>query len=114
LVFFSVFTVPAAAIAASGFLGYGVIDAWRERGSRAQLRSGPGEPGGGLMNERYSPIGHDQSPRSTCPDSTLPDRTRLDRTRTDLWSRRPQPGRPHPSRRDARTPRGIRPVPHAV
>jgi DUF1707 SHOCT-like domain len=112
--FFAVCAVPAAAIAVSGFLGYGIIDAWQERGSRAQLRSGPGEPGGGLKNERYSPIGHGQSPRSTYPDSTLPDRTRPDRTRADLRIRRPQPGRPHPSRRDARTPRGIRPVPDAV
>jgi hypothetical protein len=112
--FFAVCAVPAAAIAVSGFLGYGIIDAWHERGSRAQLRSGPGEPGGGLKNERHSPIGHGQSPRSTCPDSTLPDRTRPDRTRADLRIRRPQPGRPHPSRRDARTPRGIRPVPDAV
>jgi Domain of unknown function (DUF1707) len=112
--FFAVLAVPGAAIAVSGFLGYGIIDAWHERGSRAQLRSGPGEPGGGLKNERYSPIGHGQSPRSTCPDSTLPDRTRPDQTRADLRIRRPQPGRPHPSRRDARTPRGIRPVPDAV
>jgi DUF1707 SHOCT-like domain len=114
LIFFGVLAVPGAAIAVSGFLGYGIIDAWHERGSRAQLRSGPGEPGGGLENERHSLIGHGQSPRSTRPDSTLPDRTRPDRTRADLRIRRPQPGRPHPSRRDARMARGIRPVPDAV
>jgi DUF1707 SHOCT-like domain len=104
--FFAVLAVPGAAIAVSGFLGYGVIDAWQERRSRAQLRSGPDGGDAG--------IGHGQSPRSTGPDSTLPDRARPDRTRADLRIRRPQPGRPHPSRRDARTSRGIRPVPHAV
>jgi hypothetical protein len=111
LAFFGTLAVPGAAIAVSGFLGYGVIDAWQERRSRAQLRSGPGGGNAG--------IGHGQPPRNACPDSTLPDRarpdrTRTDRTRTDLRIRRPQPGRPHPSRRDARTPRGIQPVPDAV
>ena len=38
-----------AAIAASGFLGYGIIDAVRERNTREQLASGPGpgRPGDG-------------------------------------------------------------------
>jgi hypothetical protein len=67
LLFFAVFAVPAAAIAASGFLGYGVIDAWQERRSRAQLRSGSGQSDGGLGNERYSPVGHGQSPPTTRP-----------------------------------------------
>jgi Domain of unknown function (DUF1707) len=104
--FFAVLAVPGAAIAVSGFLGYGVIDAWQERRSRAQLRSGPG--GGDAR------IGHGQPLSSTCPDSTLPDRARPDRTRADLRIRRPHPGRPRPSRPEARTPRGIRPVPDAV
>jgi hypothetical protein len=103
--FLAFLAVPGAAIAVSGFLGYGVIDAWQERRSRAQLGSGPGGD---------ARIGPGQSPRSNCPDSTLPDRTRPDRTRADLRIRRPQPGRPHPCRRDARTPRGIGPVPDAV
>ena len=61
LAFIAVYAVPAAVIAVSGFLGYGVIDAWQERRSRPQLRSGPGQPGGGLGNEGYSPIGRGQS-----------------------------------------------------
>jgi Domain of unknown function (DUF1707) len=44
LMFFAVYAVPWAAIAVSGFLGYGVIDAWQQRRSRPQLRSGPGLP----------------------------------------------------------------------
>jgi hypothetical protein len=36
-----------AAIAASGFLGYGIIDAVRERNTREQLASGPGPGDGG-------------------------------------------------------------------
>jgi hypothetical protein len=111
---FAVYGVPAAAIAVSGFLGYGVIDAWQERLSRPQLRPGPGQPGGGLGNERHSPISHGQSSPSTRADPTLQDRTHPDQTRTDLRIRRPQPGRPHPSGRSSRTPRGIRPVPDAV
>jgi hypothetical protein len=110
----AVYAVPAAAIAVSGFLGYGVIDAWQERRSRPQLRPGPGQPGGGLGNERRSPIGHGQSPPSTRPGPTLQDRTHPDQTRTDLRIRRPQPGRLHPSRRSSLAPRGIRPVPDAV
>jgi hypothetical protein len=109
LMFFAVYAIPWAAIAVSGFLGYGVIDAWQQRRSRPQLRSGPGQPGGGLGNERHSPVGHGQSPASTRPDPAHQDRTHPDRTHTDLRIRRPQPGRPHP-----RTPRGIRPVPDAA
>jgi hypothetical protein len=109
LVLFAVYSVPAAAIAVSGFLGYGVIDAWQERRSRAQLPPGPGQPGGGPGNERNSPVGHGQPPPSTRPDPALQDRTQRDRTRTDLRIGRPQPGRPHPSGRSSRTPRGIQP-----
>jgi Domain of unknown function (DUF1707) len=119
LVLFAVYSVPAAAIAVSGFLGYGVIDAWQERRSRPQLRSGPGQPGGGLGNERHSPVGHGQSPASTCPDPALQDpalqdRTHPDQTRTDLRIDRAQPGWPHPSGRSSRAPRGIRPVLDAI
>jgi len=114
LTFCAAFAVPTAAIAASGFLGYGVIDAWQERRSRAQLRSGPGQPGRELGNERYSPARHGQPPPRTCAGSTLASRTRPDQTRTDLRIRRPQPGRPHPSEWGTRTPPGIRPVPDAV
>lgn len=114
LAFIAVYAVPAAVIAVSGFLGYGVIDAWQERRSRPQLRSGPGQPCGGLGNEGYSPIGRGQSSPSTRPDPALQDRTRPDRTHTDLRIRGPQPGLPHPSGRNPRAPRGIRPVPDGV
>ena len=114
LLFFAVFAVPAAAIAVSGFLGYGVIDAWQERRSRAQLRSGPGQSDGGLGNERYSPVGHGQSPPTTRPDRALPDPTLPDRTRADLRSDSSRPGRPHSSGWGARKPCGVRPVPDAV
>jgi hypothetical protein len=113
LMFFAIFAVPAAPIGVSGFLGYGVIDAWQQRRSRAQLRRGPGQSGRGLGNERYRPVGHGPSSPRTRPDPALRDRTRRDQTRTDLRMRRPQPG-PCPSGRSSRAPRGIRPVLDAI
>jgi DUF1707 SHOCT-like domain len=41
-----------AAIAASGFLGYGIIDAARERNTRQRLASGSGPGGGGAAGGR--------------------------------------------------------------
>ena len=41
LVPLAVLAFVAAVIAASGFLGYGVVDAWQERQSRRQLPPGP-------------------------------------------------------------------------
>ena len=42
-IFLAFFSVVAAVIAASGLLGYGVIDAWQEHRSRGQLPSRPGQ-----------------------------------------------------------------------
>ena len=70
----------AAVIAASGFLGYGVVDAWQERRARGQLPPRPGRSGRGLDSRQAGRAGHDPSP-SDGP---------ADRTRADLRARRPQ------------------------
>jgi Domain of unknown function (DUF1707) len=93
----------AAAIAASGFLGYGVVDAWQQRRSRGQLpprrRDGRGLEGG-----RPGSTGRDPAPPPA----------RTDQTRVDLRTRRPGRDRRHPSGRGFRMPRGTRPIPGAV
>jgi len=61
-----------ALIAASGFFGYGILDAWQERRSRGQLPRTPGQ-------------GH-QGPDGRPPDDAAPGgitRTRADRSRAD-------------------------------
>jgi hypothetical protein len=97
------FSGVAAVIAASGFLGYGVVDAWQERRSRGQLpprrRDGRGLEGG-----RSGTTGRDPG---------LPG-VRPGQTRADLRTDRPGRDRRHPSGRVARTPRGIRPAPGAA
>jgi Domain of unknown function (DUF1707) len=93
----------AAVIAASGFLGYGVVDAWQERSSRGQLPP-PRRGGRGLADERSAGTGSDPA---------LPG-ARPDQTHADLRTHRPGRDRRHPSRRGSRAPRGIRPVPDAV
>ena len=91
-----------ALIAASGFFGYGILDAWQERRSRGQLppRSGQGRQGseGRLPSDDAGPTGI--SP------------TRADRTRAD--SRACQPGRDrrHPSGRGIPVP--VRPLPNTA
>jgi len=104
LAFLAFFPVVAAVIAASGFLGYGVVDAWQEHRSRRQLPPRPGRDGRGLEGGR---------PDSTGRDPALP-RARPDQTRTDMRTHSPRSGRLHSSRRSARAPRGIRPVPGAA
>ena len=42
-IFLAFLSLIAAVIAASGFLGYGVVDAWQEHRSRGQLPSPPGQ-----------------------------------------------------------------------
>jgi hypothetical protein len=69
----------AAVIAASGFLGYGVVDAWEQRRSRSQLPPRPRQHGRGLEDER---------PLSTERDPALPG-ARPDQTRVDLRTHRP-------------------------
>ena len=90
-----------ALIAASGFFGYGILDAWQERRSRGQLPQRPDrvhqDLEGGLPGR----------------DTALP-RARPDQTRTDMRTHSPRSGRLHSSRRSARAPRGIRPVPGAA
>jgi len=95
-------TGVAAIIAASGFLGYGVVDAWQERRSRRQLPPRPRWDGKGLEGGRLGSTGCDPAPP----------RAHTDRARFEV---RTGPGRDrrHPSGRDSRTPRGIRPVPEA-
>jgi Domain of unknown function (DUF1707) len=88
----------AAVIAASGFMGYGVVDAWQQRRSGGQLPPRPGQRG--QVPEVQQP-GHDPA---------LP-RDRPNQACADLTSDPSRPGRPHPSGRHARTPRGLRPVP---
>ena len=78
-----------ALIAASGFFGYGILDAWEERRSHAQLPPGPGrrQPGsGGHLH------GDDEAPTGFGP-------TRADGTRADSRARQPERDRRHPSRR---------------
>ena len=93
----------AAIIAASGFLGYGVVDAWQERRSRAPLPP-PRRDGRRLQSGRPRRIGHDPAPPGT----------NTGQTRADLRTHRPGRYRRHPYRRDSRAPRGIRSVPGAV
>jgi Domain of unknown function (DUF1707) len=71
----------AAVIAASGFLGYGLVDAWHERRSRGQLPPRPGRSGQGPESGQAGSVGHDPSPSDV----------RADRTRADLRAYRPQP-----------------------
>ncbi len=90
-----------ALMAASGFFGYGILDAWQERRSRGQLPQRPDrvhqDLEGGLP-------GH---------DTALPG-ARPDQTRTDMRTHSPRSGRLPSSRRSARAPRGIGPVPGAA
>lgn len=93
----------AAVMAASGFLGYGVVDAWQEQRSRRQLPPQPGPGRHALDGERHGGTGHDP----------VPPGPRTDQARADLRPDSSRPSRLHPSGRGARTPRGIWPVPDA-
>jgi hypothetical protein len=75
-----------ALIAASGFFGYGILDAWQERRSHAQLPPGPGRRGHG--SEGRLP-GDDSAPTGISP-------TRADGTRADSRAQRPGRVRRHP------------------
>ena len=93
----------AAVIAASGFLGYGVVDAWQERRSHRQLPPRPGPGHHALDGERHGSGGHDP----------VRPRPRTDQARADLRSDSSRPRRPRSSGLGARPPRGIRLVPDA-
>ena len=91
-----------ALIAASGFFGYGILDAWHERRSQAQLPPGPGRRHQG--SESRLP-GDDVASTGTSP-------TRADGTRADSRVRRPERHGRHPSRRDIPVP--VRPLSHVA
>ena len=78
-----------ALIAASGFFGYGILDAWEERRSHAQMPPGPGRRHRG--SEGRLP-GDDAAPTGFGP-------TRTDGTRADSRARQPERDRRHLSRR---------------
>jgi hypothetical protein len=91
-----------ALIAASGFFGYGILDAWQERRSHAQLPPGPGRRHQG--SEGRLP-GDDVASTGTSP-------TRADGTRADSRVRRPGRDRRHPPRRGIPVP--VRPLSHVA
>jgi hypothetical protein len=93
-----------AVLAASGFLGYGVVDAWHERRSRRQLPPAPRRDGRRLQGGRRGGTGH---------DPVLP-RDHPDQARADLRSDSSRPDRPHSSGWGGRAPRAMRLVPDAV
>jgi uncharacterized protein DUF1707 len=74
-------SVVMAVIAASGFLGYGVVDAWQEHRSRAQLPPRPRRNGRRLEGGRHSGTSRDPASPGARPDQ--------DQTRADLRTRRP-------------------------
>jgi Domain of unknown function (DUF1707) len=75
----------AAAIAASGFLGYGVMDAWQQRRSRGQLPPRPGRAG---------QVPEVQQAGQPGQDPALP-RDRPGQARADLRSDSSRPPRSH-------------------
>jgi len=91
-----------ALIAASGFFGYGILDAWQERRSHAQLPPGPGRRHQG--SEGRLP-GDDTARTGVSP-------TRADGTRADSRARPPGRDRRHASRRGIPAP--VRPLSHAA
>jgi hypothetical protein len=95
------FLAVAAVCTAIGILGSAVATSLEQRRSRRQLppRQGPGSHA--LEAERRGGTGHGPVPPGP------------DQARADLRSDSSRPRRPHSSGRDARTPRGIRPVPNA-
>ena len=82
-----------ALMAASGFFGYGILDAWHERRARGQLPRGSDQ--GHRGSGRRLP-GQDTAPTGFSPNRT--DRTRADGTRADSRAR-PARARRHPSGR---------------
>jgi hypothetical protein len=98
------FSGVAAVIAASGFLGYGVVDAWQERRSRRQLPPRSRWDGRGLEGGRPASSGRDPAPPGA----------HTSQTRVEL--RTHQPGRcwRYPSGRGSRAPSGTRPILGAI
>ena len=80
-IFLAFLSVIAAVIAASGFLGYGVIDAWQEHRSRGQLPSPPGQDSEGrdskgLESGRPGRDGRDRGQPGAHRDQSLFERCR--------------------------------------
>ena len=90
-----------AVMAASGFMGYGLLDSWQQRRSRGQLPPRSGRHDQRLEGGHGSRSGHELAR----PDD------RTDQTRTDLRVHRSGPGRPHPAGPRARARADMRPVP---
>jgi hypothetical protein len=100
----AVFLSIWAVVAASGFLGYGVVDAWQERRSHGSLPPRPGRNGRRLEGRR---------PGSADRDPGLPG-ARPDQNRANARALGSRSGRLRSSGRNARAPRGIRLAPGAV
>jgi hypothetical protein len=75
-IFLAFFSVIAAVIASSGFLGYGVIDAWQEHRSRGQLPSPPGRDSKGLESGRPGRDGRGRGQSGAHRDQSLFERRR--------------------------------------
>jgi Domain of unknown function (DUF1707) len=91
-----------AVMAASGFLGYGLLDSWQQRRTGGQLPSRPGRRYQRLEGGRGSRTGH----------QLAPPQGRADQTRADLRAHRSsgQAGS-HSARSGIRARPGIRPMP---
>jgi hypothetical protein len=113
-----------ALIAASGFFGYGILDAWQQRRFRSQLPPGSGQrrrgsegrmPGDDAARTRISPSRADRTRADSSTWPTRTDRTRADsstwptrtdRTRADSRAWRPGWDHGRPSRRRVPVPIG--------
>jgi hypothetical protein len=100
----ALFPGVAAVIAASGFLGWGVVDAWEQRRSGRQLPPRPGRDGRGLEGRWPGSTGQDPARPGAGPDQT----------RTDMRTHNSRRGWPHSSRPSAWVSRGLRPAPGAM
>jgi len=81
----------AAVIAASGFLGYGVVDAWQERHSRGQLPPRPTQRRRALEAKQYHGPGDDLilcQARSDARAHHLPGHRAAQRARRSLMARK--------------------------
>jgi hypothetical protein len=103
-IFLAFLSAVVAVIAASGFLGYGMVDAWQQHRSHRQLPPRPGRDGTGLEGGRRQGTGRDPAPPGARPDQT----------RVDLRAHWPGRDRRQPSRRGSRTPHGTRLIPGAI
>lgn len=75
-IFLAFFSLVVAVIASSGFLGYGVIDAWQEHRSRGQLPSPPGQDSKGLESGRPGRDGRDRGRSGAHRDQSIFERCR--------------------------------------